>query len=192
MFNNVIQSEEELEALFTPPSKAAANKVISIIDEHCKDFLARSPFLFLATTNKDGQCDNSPRGDYPGFVQVLDEKHLVIPDRPGNRRLDSMHNILSNPQVGLLFIIPGLNETLRINGKASIIQDEDILAKMADKGKAPLLGIAVEVEECFLHCANSFNRAGIWKPETWLAKESLPSPAKMFAAHIATNVIEKV
>lgn len=192
MFKKVIQTEEELEALFTPPSKAAANKVISVIDEHCRDFLARSPFLFLATTNKDGQCDNSPRGDYPGFVQVLDDKHLVIPDRPGNRRLDSMHNILSNPQVGLLFIIPGLNETLRINGKATIIKDEEILEKMAYNSKAPLLGIAVEVEECFLHCANSFNRAGIWKPETWPTKESLPSPAKMIAAHVATNVTEQV
>ncbi|MEC1158908.1 MSMEG_1061 family FMN-dependent PPOX-type flavoprotein [Cytobacillus horneckiae] len=187
MFKHIIQNEEDLRALHTPPSRGAANKVITTIDEHCQSFIAQSPMLFLATSNSEGKCDNSPRGDHTGFVHIIDEHYLVIPERPGNRRLDSLSNILSNPQVGLLFIIPGLGETLRINGKATIIQDKDILDKMAINGKAPLLGIAVKAEECFIHCPNSFNRSSLWKPEEWEVKENLPAPAKIISAHIEMN-----
>jgi PPOX class probable FMN-dependent enzyme len=124
-------------------------KVIHRLDEHCRTLIAHAPFVALATSGASGDCDVSLRGDAPGFVLVLDERRLVIPDRPGNRRLDNMQNILENPHVGLLFIIPGLEETLRVNGRTWITRDEEILGRMAVGAKRPILGIAVEVDECF-------------------------------------------
>lgn len=158
--------------------------MISTIDEHCREFIGKSPFLVLATSDAEGNCDSSPRGDAPGFVYVLDDQHLIIPDRPGNKRVDSIFNILSNPNVGLLFLIPGMDETLRINGEAIIIRDEDILEKMAVNGKAPLLGIVVKVEQCFMHCGKAFKRSGLWEPEKWQAIEDLPNAAKILADHV--------
>ncbi|MDQ0270506.1 MSMEG_1061 family FMN-dependent PPOX-type flavoprotein [Cytobacillus purgationiresistens] len=187
LFKDIIQSEDELRSLFDQPGKAAANKIINEIDEHCRDFIAKSPMLFLSTAHADGRCDNSPRGDEAGFVHIMDAQHLVIPERPGNRRLDSISNILTNPNVGLLFIIPRLEETLRINGKATIIRDAGILEKMALNGIAPKLGIAVKVEECFIHCAKSFKRSELWNPESWDEKDNLPTPSKMLAAHVKKN-----
>ncbi|WP_416731761.1 pyridoxamine 5'-phosphate oxidase family protein [Fictibacillus sp. JL2B1089] len=179
-----VNSQEELRLMLGTPSLKGQNKVISKIDEHCKDFIAHSPFLFLATSDHEGNCDSSPRGDAAGFVHVIDDHHLVIPDRPGNKRVDSMFNILSNPKVGLLFLIPGMGETLRINGKAAIIKDEEVLKKMEVGGKAPLLGILVNVEQCFMHCGKAFKRSGLWEPERWEMKESLPNAAKILAAHV--------
>lgn len=183
-FKECITDQEELRLLLGSPSIRGQNKVISSLDEHCREFIGKSPFLVLATSDSDGNCDSSPRGDAPGFVHVLDEQHLVIPDRPGNKRVDSMFNILTNPKVGLIFLIPGLGETLRINGEATIIRDEDILEKMAVNGKVPMLGIAVKVEQCFIHCGKAFKRSGLWEPESWLAKDELPNSAKMLAAHV--------
>ena len=137
----------------------------------------------MSTSDKEGHCDVSPRGDVPGFVLTLDEKRLIIPERPGNKRADSMLNILSNPHVGLVFLIPGLGETLRINGTACLVQEEELLNKMAVNGKTPLLGIGVEVEECYIHCAKAFRRSGLWNPESWDAKESLPAVAKILVDH---------
>lgn len=184
IFKACISSQEELRTLLGSPSLRGQNKVISIIDEHCKEFIGKSPFLVLATSDADGNCDSSPRGDAPGFVYVLDNQHLIIPDRPGNKRVDSMFNILENPKVGLLFLIPGMDETLRINGEATIIRDEDILEKMAVNGKAPLLGIVVKVEQCFMHCGKAFKRSGLWEPEKWSAKEEMPNAAKIIADHV--------
>src|SRR5690606_34488924 len=113
----------------------------------------------------------------------LDEKHIVIPDRLGNKRIDSLRNLLSNPKIGLLFIIPGLGETLRVNGQASVVQDEHFMEQMAVKGRKPLLGIGVEVEECFIHCAKAFKRSGLWEVESWAKQETLPSAAKILADH---------
>jgi uncharacterized protein len=184
IFKACISSQEELRTLLGSPSLRGQNKVISIIDKHCKEFIEKSPFLVLATSDADGNCDSSPRGDGPGFVYVMDNQHLIIPDRPGNKRVDSMFNILENPNVGLLFLIPGMDETLRINGKATIIKDEDILEKMAVNGKAPLLGIVVKVEQCFMHCGKAFKRSGLWEPEKWSAKEEMPNAAKIIADHV--------
>ncbi|MET3728390.1 PPOX class probable FMN-dependent enzyme [Fictibacillus halophilus] len=181
---NYVRSQEELRLMLGTPSLRGQNKVISRIDEHCKDFIAHSPFVILATSDHEGNCDSSPRGDGPGFVFIVDDHHLVIPDRPGNKRVDSMFNILYNPKVGLLFLIPGMGETLRINGEAAIIKDEEILEKMAVGGKAPLLGILVKVEQCYMHCGKAFKRSGLWEPETWVEKESLPNAAKILAAHV--------
>ncbi|QDX94274.1 pyridoxamine 5'-phosphate oxidase family protein [Brevibacillus laterosporus] len=182
-FRKAILTEEELRNLTGTPGPLASNKVIPFLDIHCRSFLAKSPFLLLSTSSNKGLCDASPRGDHPGFVHVLDEHHLLIPERPGNRRVDSLRNIIANPYVGLLFMIPGLEETLRINGKAWVIQDQELLEPMQVQGRIPQLGIAVEVEECFIHCAKSFKRSGLWEPTTWLPKDSLPKPAVMLAEH---------
>ncbi|KZE69264.1 phosphohydrolase [Fictibacillus phosphorivorans] len=179
-----VRSHEELREMLGSPSLRGQNKVIATIDEHCKDFISKSPFLVLSTSDADGNCDSSPRGDAPGFVYVLDDQHLIIPDRPGNKRVDSMFNILSNPNIGLLFIIPGMGETMRINGEAAIIKDEDILMKMAVNGKSPQLGILVKVNQCYMHCGKAFKRSGLWEPESWNRKEELPSAAKILAAHV--------
>jgi uncharacterized protein len=183
-FKECITSQEELRNMLGSPSLRGQNKVISTIDEHCREFIGKSPFLVLATSDAAGNCDSSPRGDAPGFVYVLDDQHLIIPERPGNKRVDSMFNIIENPRVGLLFLIPGMGETLRINGQATIIRDEDILEKMAVNGKAPQLGIVVKVEQCFMHCGKAFKRSALWEPEKWSAKEELPNAAKILADHV--------
>ncbi|SEN93552.1 hypothetical protein SAMN05192533_12828 [Mesobacillus persicus] len=178
-----IETEDELRSIMGEQSELVRRKVISYLDEHCQDFISRSPFLVISTSDDSGYSDVSPRGDQPGFALVLDDKHLVIPERPGNKRMDTMRNILSNPHVGLLFLIPGLGETLRVNGKASLVKDEVLLERMAVKGKKPLIGIAIEVEECFIHCAKAMKRSGLWEPETWSEKGSLPNSAKILLAH---------
>ncbi len=162
-FKNLVTTEEELRAILGEPSDLVKQKVISYLDPHCQQFIGKSPFLMMSTSDQAGNCDVSPRGDVPGFVLTLDEKRLIIPERPGNKRADSMLNILSNPHVGLVFLIPGLGETLRINGTACLVQEEELLNKMAVNGKTPLLGIGVEVEECYIHCAKAFRRSGLWK-----------------------------
>src|SRR5688572_31157365 len=159
MFREVVTSEDTLRALVGTPSDLALKKQLSVLDAHCQDFIAHAPFVLVATANAAGQCDVSPKGDAPGFVRVLDERHLAIPDRPGNKRLDGMRNILSNPHVGLIFLVPGRRETLRVNGRACIVRDEALLASMEAQGKRPLLAIGVEVEEVFLHCAKAFIRS---------------------------------
>lgn len=138
-----------------------------------------------------GECDASPRGDAPGFVYVLNNNKIIIPERPGNRRIDSILNIISNPRVGLLFFIPGLGETLRINGRAYITNYEEILKEMQANGRNPLLGIVVEIEECYIHCAKAFIRSKIWDPESWLNKKELPSAAKMLLEHAKVNASEE-
>lgn len=182
-FKNIITNEKDLEALLGTPNELVKNKVIPFLDEGCSEFISKSPLLFIATSDKGGFCDVSPRGDAPGFVSILDSTHLVIPERPGNRRADSMRNILSNPKVGLLFLIPGLEETLRINGSACIVTDQDLLEPMAVRGKSPIVALGITVEECYVHCAKAFKRSELWDKESWLQKERLPNPAKMIAAH---------
>lgn len=182
-FNKTIENEEELRSIIGFPSELVKRKVITYLDSHCKDFISKSPFLVISTTDNEGYCDVSPRGDAPGFVLVLDEKRLIIPERPGNRRIDSMRNILSNPRVGLLFIIPGMEETLRVNGKATLVKDEEILDKMKVKERKPLLGIGVEVEECFIHCAKAFKRSKLWESNSWQSKELLPLASSILSAH---------
>lgn len=183
-FRSVITSEEELRDLFGESSHVVKHKTLDRIDHHCKDFIAKSPLLFMATSDSSGFCDVSPRGDAAGFVHVMDESWLVIPERPGNRRFDSLRNILSNPRVGLVFVIPGLKETLRINGSAVLIRDEDLLDLLSVQGKRPWLGIGVRVDECFIHCAKAFMRSQVWEPGFWLAREQLPNPSRIIADHV--------
>jgi PPOX class probable FMN-dependent enzyme len=178
-FQKPVTTEAELRDLIGEPSALALAKELSTLDVHCREFVARSPFLLLATSNASGQCDVSPKGDAPGFVLVLDERRLLIPDRPGNKRLDGMRNLLQNPHVGLIFLVPGVEETLRVNGRGWIVRDEDLLARCEVKGKVPGLAIGIEVEEAFIHCAKAFKRSGLWEPQRWPDLGGLASPAKM-------------
>ena len=178
-----------LRELVGTPSERAVKKQLAALDRHCRAFIARSPFLLLGTSGADGRCDVSPKGDRPGFVLVLDERTLVIPDRPGNKRFDGMRNILENPRIGLIFLVPGSEETLRINGRARIVRDPEWLERLAAQGKTPQLAIAVEVEESFLHCAKCVKRSGLWDRERWPELAGLASPAQMFRDHARLNTI---
>jgi PPOX class probable FMN-dependent enzyme len=180
---STVKEFEEFRSTIGNPSQRAANKVISYLDEHCADFISKSPFLTLATSNSEGHCDASPRGDSPGFVMVLDEHHLFIPERPGNKRMDSLHNLITNPAIGLLFLIPGLGETLRINGNAYICRDPELLEKCIVHEKKPEFGILVQVKECYVHCAKAIIRSKLWDSTSWLTEENLPSASKMLVAH---------
>jgi uncharacterized protein len=178
-FRDIVTSETELRAVLGQPSELALKKQISTLDEHCRAFIAQSPFLLLATSDATGRCDVSPKGDPPGFVRVLDDTHLVIPDRPGNRRFDGLRNILANPHVGILFLVPGRESTLRVNGRAAIVRDTDVLDSLVVEGKRPHFAIGVEVEECFLHCVKAFRRSKLWRGDTWPDASALASMACM-------------
>jgi uncharacterized protein len=176
-----ITTEAELCARFAPPSRLATLKQLDRLDRNCRRFIELSPFFCLASARRDGLADNSPRGDAPGFVQVLDERTLLIPDRPGNNRLDSMTNILHNPNVGLLFLVPGVTETLRVNGRARLIARPEILARFEVRGRAPKVVILVEVVEAFLHCSKAPIRSRLWENEAEVERSALPSLGRMIA-----------
>jgi len=187
-FDHVVASMGELRELAGEPSELAVKKQIAALDAHCRAFIRRSPFLLLATANAAGQCDVSPKGDAPGFVLILDDTHLVIPDRPGNKRLDGMRNLLENPHVGLIFLIPGREETLRVNGRGWIVRDRDLLERMMVAGKRPQFAIGVEVEECFQHCAKAFKRGKLWQPAEWPDLSDVPSAAQVFLDHAKADM----
>jgi len=176
-FQHLVGSETELRELVGTPASRSVLKERKELDHHDRAFIALSPFVVLATSGEGGRCDVSPKGDAPGFVRVLDATRLVIPDRPGNKRLDGMLNLLANPHVGLIFLIPGRQETLRVNGRAWVTRDPALLEPCAVQGKAPLLAIGVEVEQVFVHCPKAFLRSGFWTPEGWPAPDALPSMA---------------
>jgi PPOX class probable FMN-dependent enzyme len=178
-FAKIVTSEGELREVLGRPGERALLKEQTRLDEHFRAFIAASPFLILGTANATGQVDCSPKGDEPGFVKVLDETHLAVPDRIGNNRLDGMRNILDNGHVGLIFLIPGREDTLRVNGRAWIVRDDDILDAMVVRGKRPPFAIGVEVEEAFMHCPRAFMRAGLWKPESWPDASAVPSMTQM-------------
>lgn len=174
-FRDVITSEAELRAYLGEPSEVVRRKVLPALDAHCRSFIARSPFALVGTADAEGNCDVSPRGDGPGFALVLDDRTVVIPERPGNRRADTLSNLLQNPHAGILFVVPNVEETLRVNGRATLVRDADLMARLAVDGKAPRLAIVVEVAECFFHCAKSFKRAKLWHPDAWPARSELPT-----------------
>ncbi|OGK99078.1 MAG: phosphohydrolase [Candidatus Rokubacteria bacterium RIFCSPHIGHO2_12_FULL_73_22] len=178
MFQHVVTTERELRALLGHPHERAVQKDLGRLDANARAFIAHAPFLLLATAGADGRCDVSPKGDAPGFVRVLDDTHLVIPDRPGNKRLDGMTNLLANPHVGLIFLVPGKEDTLRVNGRACVVRDEALLTSLEAMGKRPDLAIGVEVEECYLHCPKAFRRSKLWEPESWTGARALPSMAR--------------
>ncbi len=164
-FKQVIRNEAELREILGYAGKAAQNKVIPEMDDICRAFIEKSPFVLLGSTDANGNMDVSPKGDPAGFVQVMDSKTLLIPDRPGNRRGDTLSNILQNPNIGLLFLVPGRSDTLRVNGTAQIVRDEDVRERFIMQGKVPHLVIAVTVKEVFFHCTKCVVRSGLWSSE---------------------------
>ncbi|MSQ68326.1 MAG: pyridoxamine 5'-phosphate oxidase family protein [Gammaproteobacteria bacterium] len=181
MHNNptVFSTEAGLRELLGHPMELAARKAIPYLDKYCKAFIERAPFLTLATADAAGRVDVSPRGDQPGFVLILDDNTLFLPERPGNARYDSLVNIIANPRVGLLFFVPGFEDMLRVNGQAQLIHDEALVARCAVRGKEPRLGIRVTVEEAYLHCAKAIKRSQLWSAEVQRDRSELPSLGKM-------------
>jgi PPOX class probable FMN-dependent enzyme len=182
-FEQTIKSEEELRSILGHPGRRAVEKVIDHIDEHCASLIAHSPFLVVASADADGNIDVSPKGDPAGFVQVLDEHTLVIPDRLGNRRGDTFSNILENPKVGLYFLAPGYRETLRVSGTAQIVRDSKLLDSMAVKGKSPDLALVITVEKALFHCAKCIIRSGLWEHESWSDVSEIPALGTILADH---------
>ena len=185
-----VSSKEEIREIVGFPHELIVKKSISIIDEMCKKFISASPIVFISTCNSEGKCDVSPRGDLSGCVKILNEKQLVIPDRLGNKKQDSNLNILSNPNIGLLFIVPGVEEVLRVNGKATVIKDKEFLLKMELQGRVPLLGIGVDVEEVFIHCSRAIRESGIWNLESWSSKDQVPTALEIFHDHLKLNGVD--
>jgi uncharacterized protein len=169
----------ELRPLYSNPSTLARAKQLALIDTHCRNFIARSPLVMVGSVHPERGMDVSPRGDAPGFVRVLDEHHLAIPDRPGNNRLDTLENLLEKPAIGLFFVIPGIDETLRVNGTARLTRTQWLLDSMAVAGKIPKLAIVVTVTEAFLHCAKALKRAHLWDDDYRLERKELPTLGRM-------------
>lgn len=178
VFNDVIQNRDQLRAVLEEPRELVTRKTLSYLDKHCGAFIGRSPFVLLASADSNGNTDVSPKGDPIGFVKILDKNTLAIPDRPGNHRADSMENILENPKVGLIFLIPGKTETLRVSGVARIVADEALRKSMAVDGRVPELVIVVDVQEAFFHCSKCMIRSKLWKPEHWPDLDGLPRLAQ--------------
>lgn len=189
-----VTTRDQLRAIVGEVSPRAVAKDIGRLDEHCRAFITHSPFALLGTASAAGFCDVSPRGDLPGFVRVLDDHTLVLPERPGNRRTDSLSNIIENPQVGLIFLVPGIEETLRVNGRACISADAELLAAMAVQGKTPRLAIVVEVREAYLHCAKAFRRSQLWDPSRYAERGELPSLGRILRdqLHVEDCTVEEL
>ena len=179
-----ITDYSELRTVYKPPAPRAAQKVLDHLDDHCQNFIALSPLCILSSANADGQADASPRGDPPGFVQILDDKTLLLPDRPGNNQVDSLQNIVQNSGVGLLFFVPGMNETLRVKGKAEIVTDDDLMEPMKIRNRAPISGLRVTVEEAFLHCGRALIRSRVWDPEAQIDRSDYPTYGQVLADQI--------
>jgi PPOX class probable FMN-dependent enzyme len=177
-----ISTEAELRELIGAPNDLVVSKIVTRLNDLTRQFVERSPFMCLATSAPDGSCDVSPRGDPAGFVRILDERTVLIPDRPGNRLADSLRNILANPHVGLLFMIPGVDDTFRINGRATLVTDEELLAASEVDGKAPKLGILVEIDECYTQCSKALIRSDLWNPERHVERSELPTSGEIMRA----------
>jgi uncharacterized protein len=186
-----IRTVEELREVVGHPHPAVANKVSArLLDVH-QDWLANSPLCFVATTDSDGRVDVSPKGDPPGFVHIIDDSTIAIPERPGNKRVDGYLNVLQNPHVGTLFVIPGRGDTVRVNGRARILSDADYFDDLAVKGKRPILALEIAVEEVFFHCSKAFLRSDAWTPESW-NPGAMPSTAQLAKSFKAEQSIEEL
>ena len=180
-----IANATQLRTVYREPAARATQKVLDHLDVHCRNFIALSPFCVLSSADANGRADASPRGDPPGFVKVLDEKTLLLPDRPGNNQVDSLQNIVDNPGVGLLFFVPGMNETLRVKGTAEIVTDSALLEPMTERRRAPLSGLRITVEEAFLHCGRALLRSRLWDAEVQIERSSYPTYGQVLANQIA-------
>jgi PPOX class probable FMN-dependent enzyme len=171
-----ISTLDELVAVVGEPTVRVANKARPALHELDRDWLAASPFCLVSTSAADGTCDVSPKGDPAGFTHVIDDRTIALPERPGNRRVDGYKNVLSNPHVGLIFLIPGRGDTLRINGRARLVSDAPFFDDMVVKGHRPILALVVDIDEIFHHCSKAFLRSQLWQPETWLEGRVPPRP----------------
>jgi hypothetical protein len=179
----VIERVEELREFYEAAMERAVRKDIGRLDEMCRRLIAASPMLFIATYSSEGQTDVSPRGGQPGFVSVLDEQHLAIPDATGNRRLDTLENVVESRRAGVIFVIPGRDTTLRVNGPAHVTAEPDVLERLTPVGKPPRTAIVLEAEEVYAHCPKAFVRSRLWDPASWPDPASLPTPAEVSVAH---------
>jgi len=172
-----VTTREELRTIYkTPrPTDGSIRKELKALDGHCRSFIGKSPFVLIGSSDGEGNADVTPKGDKPGFAAILDDRTIAIPDRPGNNRLDTLENILRNPSVGLLFLIPGMNETLRVNGDARITVDAGLRERLAVDGKEPQSVVVVTVKAAYMHCAKAFMRSDLWKPESWYDRATLPT-----------------
>jgi PPOX class probable FMN-dependent enzyme len=182
---DVIDDPGALRQHYSEPSRPAQRKQLDRLDPHCRRFIELSPFLVMATADAEGRADASPKGDAPGFVKVQDDRTLLLPDRVGNNRLDGLQNILANPHVGLLFFLPGYQETLRVNGKAWISTEPPHLALTAHAGKPPRAVLVVTVEEAYLHCGKALIRSGLWHADRHIEKGGFPSLARIISDQVA-------
>ncbi len=192
MTRMTIESVGDLRQFYRPAAGGAVTKVIGALDEHCRDFLAKSPFFVLSTADRDGRCDGSPKGGAPGFVEMLDEHHVGWADYSGNNRLDSFENVVDNARVALLFLIPGLDETLRINGVAQLSTDPDLGERFAVGGRPAKVVVVVAVEEAYVHCAKALRRGALWEAESWIDAVDRPNAAAMIKDHAAIDVPAEV
>jgi PPOX class probable FMN-dependent enzyme len=182
-----IENHEELRTLYKSPGDGAVRKELPRLDRHCRSFIAKSPFVLIGSSDGNGNADVTPKGDRAGFVAILDDNNIAIPDRPGNNRLDTLENIIVNPAVGLLFLIPGMNETLRINGNARITADPALRERLAVDGKLPISVVVVAVKAAYMHCAKAFMRSELWKPESWPDRTSLPTLGEILRDQLALS-----
>lgn len=174
-----ISNIDDLRRLYVQPKGRSLTKQLEFLDPHCRRFIELSPFIVIASTNADGQSDASPRGEAPGFVHVLDDHIIAIPDRPGNNRLDTMQNILENPEIGVIFLVPGVNETLRVNGAAEIRDDAKLCAGFKVNGKQPATALVVSVREAYLHCAKALMRSRLWDAAAQHDARPIPTMGEM-------------
>jgi uncharacterized protein len=173
--NATIETEAELRALIGEPLELVRSKIADRLNVLTREFIERSPFLCLATADANGSCDVSPRGDPTGFVRILDDRTLLLPERPGNKLADSLRNILQNPHVGLIFVIPGVTDTFRVNGRATLTTDAELLGPCVIEGKTPKLGILVDIESAYTHCSKAFLRSQLWDPARFVDGSELPT-----------------
>ena len=181
---DIIEDIDELRELYGTPMERAVKKQLPRLEKHSRAFIALSPFLVIASTDPDGRCDASPKGDMPGFVRVIDDETLLIPDRLGNNRVDTIGNLLSCPGVGLIFFVPGLRETLRVNGRAYVTTDPALLEPCAVNGKLPRSGIVVRAEEVYFHCGKALIRSDLWNPEKQIKPADFPSLGRIITEQI--------
>ena len=182
-----VTTRDQLRTIYkTPrPTDGSIRKELKALDGHCRSFIGKSPFVLIGSSDGAGNADVTPKGDKPGFATVLDDTTIAIPDRPGNNRLDTLENILLNPSIGLLFLIPGMNETLRVNGEARITVDGGLRERLAVDGREPQSVIVVTVKATYMHCAKAFMRSDLWKPETWYDRATLPTLGQILRDQLA-------
>jgi PPOX class probable FMN-dependent enzyme len=180
-----LTSREALRTHYRAPSDGPVRKELKRLDHHCRNFIAKSPFVLIGSSDRDGNADVTPKGDKPGFAAILDDNTIAIPDRPGNNRLDTLENIVVNPAVGLLFLIPNMNETLRVNGHAGITVDASVRERLAVEGKLPTSVIMVTVKACYMHCAKAFLRSELWNPSSWPARADMPTLGEIMKDQLA-------